>query len=93
MLWSEGQIVTSEQGREKGKHYIIIKTEDKCCYVADGRKAKATKPKKKNYKHLQGTLCQIAEISEITAQGDLPSDEKLRDFLNKYWPENGVKEE
>lgn len=93
MTWSVGQLVTSKQGRDQGRHYIIIKTEEKCCYVADGRKARAASPKKKNYKHLQGTLTRSAEIAATVSAGNLPRDEALRDILNNNWPEDGIKEE
>lgn len=93
MTWSVGQLVTSKQGRDQGRHYIIIKADAKCCYVADGRKAKAASPKKKNYKHLQGTLAQSAKIADTVAAGKLPRDEVLRDILNNNWPEDGIKEE
>ena len=93
MQWSVGQLVTSKQGRDCGRRYVIIHTEAKCCYVADGRKFTAASPKKKKYKHLQGTLNRSPEIAAAVAAAKLPRDEELRQFLNNHWPEDGIKEE
>ncbi|MEG1496194.1 MAG: hypothetical protein RR385_02300 [Clostridiales bacterium] len=86
-------MVTSKQGRDHGHHYVIVKTEDKCCFLADGRKAAVVKPKKKNYKHLQGTLTYSKEIGEKLILNQLPTDAEVREFLNNHWPKNGQKEE
>lgn len=48
-----GQIVRSRAGRDKGKHFIVLKTgPHPFVYVADGMNRRVERPKKKNEKHL-----------------------------------------
>lgn len=50
-----GTIVYSKAGRDKGNMFLVIKTEDRFCYIADGDMRKVEKPKKKKLIHLQRT--------------------------------------
>lgn len=84
MDWSLGQIVISKQGRDNGAVYVVVKTEDHFCFVADGRKTTYLKPKKKNVKHLQATRWISESIAETLATGKVPSDTEIREFLNYH---------
>ncbi len=49
-----GQLVRSLAGRDKGKHYLVLKElNEKYVLLVDGRNRTAHKPKKKNKIHLQ----------------------------------------
>ncbi len=49
-----GSVVQSTAGRDKGALYIVVgKLDYPYVWVADGRKYKADKPKKKNCRHLR----------------------------------------
>lgn len=87
MQWFLGQMVRSKQGRDQGRHYVIIKAEENVCFLVDGRKTAIETPKKKNYKHLQGTKTCSMEIQKKLMAGGLPTDEEIREFLNNYQPE------
>ena len=93
MQWFLGQMVRSKQGRDQGRYYVIMKTEAKYCFLADGRKTTVGNLKKKNFKHLQGTKCCSREIGEKLAQGGMATDGEIRAFLNDYQPEKVTKEE
>lgn len=49
---SIGEIVYSKVGRDKGKYYVIMWTEDEFVGICDGNLHKIDKIKKKKYKHL-----------------------------------------
>jgi len=44
--------VISLNGRDKGKRFLVIGTDDEYSLIADGRSRRAEKPKRKKNKHL-----------------------------------------
>jgi len=59
-----GDVVVSFKGRDKGKMYIVCRT-DKFAYVTDGHMHKLSSPKKKNFKHIKtitSTNCPVANM-------------------------------
>ena len=48
-----GNIVLALAGKEKGGIYVVVKIDDKFVYLADGKRLKADKPKKKSLKHVK----------------------------------------
>ncbi|AQS57985.1 50S ribosomal protein L14 [Desulforamulus ferrireducens] len=49
-----GQLVSSTQGRDTGRYYLVVsKSEDGFILVTDGEYRGIEKPKKKNPKHLK----------------------------------------
>lgn len=69
-----GQLVSSTQGRDKGRYYLVVsKSEDDFILVTDGEYRGIEKPKKKNLKHLkiwphhsEGISRRLAEKSKVT---------------------------
>lgn len=51
----EGMIVYSDAGHDKERFYIVIKTDSQYAYIADGKRRKREKPKRKKFCHLTGT--------------------------------------
>ena len=49
----KGNIVTALAGKEKGQEYVIVALDDKFAYLADGKRLKKDKPKKKSLKHVK----------------------------------------
>ena len=48
-----GNIVLATAGKEKGEHFVVVKVDEKYVYLADGKRLKADKPKRKSYKHVK----------------------------------------
>ncbi|MBQ9757615.1 MAG: RNA-binding protein [Clostridia bacterium] len=48
-----GDVVLSKMGRDSGRHYIVVATEDNFVYICDGDLHKSDKPKKKKNKHVK----------------------------------------
>ena len=65
-------------GKDKGKTFLVVKTENEHSYIANGRRRKAEKPKKKKNKHLEiigKTDCSVLTNKEIK--------KKINEFLKK----------
>ena len=48
-----GHFATSKAGHDKDKLYVIVASDDKYVYLADGRYKTVLAPKKKSIKHIQ----------------------------------------
>jgi len=66
----------SSAGHDKGSWYIIIKQESDCVHIADGRRRKLEKPKRKNIKHV--------EITRKSVELEYFTDKSLRKALWEY---------
>jgi ribosomal protein L14E/L6E/L27E len=81
MEYSVGQKVRSIAGHDNGTDYIIVRTEDNYVYVADGAIRKLENPKKKKFKHIQGSYNISVEIAAKIADGSI-ENHMIRKFLN-----------
>lgn len=72
----QNQIVRAIAGRDKPGYFIVVKTEDGFCFVADGKRRRIENPKKKNPIHLQPTKTVITE--------QLASNKQAREILKKF---------
>ena len=50
-----GTVVKAKAGRDKEGFFVVVKSEDKWGFIADGKRRKAENPKKKNPIHLTVT--------------------------------------
>lgn len=48
-----GNIVLAMAGKEKGDIFVVVKVDEKFVYLADGKRLKFDKPKKKSLKHVK----------------------------------------
>ena len=87
-----GQLVRSLAGRDKGKHYLVLREIDhKYVLLVDGSGRPLDRPKKKNKAHLQpyerrANLGELLEIKNL-------SDSQVIEFLKNLVPETGIPEE
>ncbi len=73
----KGSIVKSLSGHDSGSWYVVIEiTDDGYAKIADGRRRKGEKPKRKNIKHLHSSGERIG-FDGIT-------NRKLRTELHKF---------
>ena len=75
-----GQIVFSKAGHDKGDIFVVLKSDDKYAYLADGKRRKLAKPKKKKLIHIQKTNKVAKDIIEKLDSGIL-LDSDLRKTL------------
>jgi large subunit ribosomal protein L14e len=65
-----GDLAIVRRGRFAGKLFAVVKTEGESrVLIADGVNYRADRPKKKNIKHLQGTLMSLKDVAEKAASG------------------------
>ncbi len=80
-----GQLVRSRAGRDRGKHYLVIKIiNPREVLLADGRSRPLARPKKKNVIHLQ-RYSRRAEIEELSRNQKL-TDSQVIKFIDELAP-------
>lgn len=84
MKITEGLVVKSKAGRDKGDLFIVIRTEGEFAYTANGNQRKVDRPKKKKLKHLEATDY-ISEFvkNRLETIGKVTNQE-LRNALAEY---------
>ncbi len=72
-----GQLVRSRAGRDKGKHYLVLKIwDEKTVLLVNGKNRTLDKPKKKNIIHLQKYRRKVDDFTERLAAKEI-NDEKI----------------
>lgn len=74
----QGMVVRSESGHDCGSFYVVVRLAGDFAYIADGRRRKLHKPKRKNCKHLAQTSRIVEDLPE------LDTDKKIRRILWSY---------
>lgn len=73
-----GMLVYSKAGRDKGKLFLVLATENDFVYLADGDTRRVKMPKKKKVKHINKTN-HVLELDFDTV-----SDSCVRKVLSEY---------
>ena len=85
-MLEKGQVVRSAAGHDKDSCYVVVRVEpDGFCAIADGKRRKLERPKRKNPRHLRPTR----EWVELT---DIASDRALRRLLASLRPQEPEQE-
>ena len=85
-MLKRGQVVRSAAGHDKDSCYVVVRVEpDGFCAIADGKRRKLERPKRKNPRHLRPTR----EWVELT---DIASDRALRRLLRGLRPQEPEQE-
>lgn len=71
-----GMLVKSKSGRDKGRIYVVVRTDRCFAYLADGDLRPLRRMKKKNIRHLQPILKMRLE--------DQTDDRSVRELIAKY---------
>jgi ribosomal protein L14E/L6E/L27E len=71
-------VVVSLNGRDEGKRFLVIGTEDEYSLIADGRRRRVEKPKRKKNKHLL-----LEDKADEPIAQKLKSGEKITN--NEIW--------
>jgi len=81
-------IVISINGRDAGKRFIVIETDQLYSLIADGKGRRYEKPKKKKNKHLKLEGKADSQIIERLNAGERISNSEIRRYLAGYTAEN-----
>lgn len=77
MIIEDGDIVWSKAGHDKGDFFVVIKSDERFCWIANGRSRKLEAPKKKNRIHLSATN---KKVDLRTIKNDCHLRKALSDF-------------
>ena len=76
-----GQIVKVKSGRDRDSVMIVVRVEDGYLFLADGRRRKLGKPKRKNIKHVSPTKVLVNLIPDC---GRSLQDADIRKALKTF---------
>jgi ribosomal protein L14E/L6E/L27E len=83
-IFNVGDIVLSTMGRDSGRHYIIMETEENYVYICDGDFHKVDKPKKKKRKHIKTTGAVSEYVAGKIAEGTKVTNTELRRAILEF---------
>ncbi len=89
-MLTKGQIVFSKSGRDKGNPFIVVSVDEaksRVC-ICDGKLHKLSKPKIKNFTHLQPTNTVDGEIQKKLVENLYLLDSDLRTSLKAFTKES-----
>ena len=74
----KGSVVLVKAGKEKGQLLLVVNLDDKYAYLSDGKRLKASKPKKKSFKHITMFDAQVLSEAEL-----LDTNERINAKIRK----------
>ena len=80
-------IVISINGRDAGKLFIVIGTDNEYSLIANGKNRRYEKPKRKKNKHLKFENKADSLITEKLIEGGKVTNNEIRRFLAEYTAE------
>lgn len=80
----KANIVVSLAGRDKGKIFFILETENEFALIADGKSRRVGQPKRKKLKHLQFVADSESRLAEKIQAGDKILDSEIRRTLAEF---------
>jgi len=84
----KADIVISKNGRDAGKRFLVIGTDEGYSLIADGKSRRYEKPKRKKNKHLMFENKSTGIIAEKLTEGEKITNNEIRRFLAEYTAEN-----
>jgi ribosomal protein L14E/L6E/L27E len=79
-----GTVVISKCGRDKGRYFIVLKSEGGFVYLTDGAMRKLASPKKKKIKHITITSDKLENIADKLKSGKKVFDGEIKSALRVY---------
>lgn len=78
-----GQMVYSKNGRDKGKAFIVVGIEGEYLLLADGKRRRLEKPKRKKIIHVQRVNRADLSLKAKLEKGEYLLDSDLRSALRR----------
>lgn len=78
----KGSIVKAVAGREKNGFFVVLDCDSVFAYIADGKRRKVEKPKKKKLIHISPTGTVI--------EGSIKTNPQIRKILNNFRKSDGL---
>ena len=84
MEYELADVVISLNGRDMGKRFIIVGTEENFSLLADGKGRKLEKPKRKKNKHIKPDGNCIPRLRDKLKIGEKVTNKEIRRELAQY---------
>lgn len=85
-----GRLVRSLAGRDKGEHYLVLRSLDaRHVLLVNGRNRTLERPKKKNLAHLQPYRRRVENMEELMGAQKL-TDSQVISYIKKLAPPEDV---
>jgi len=81
---SKSDIIESLAGRDKGKFFYVIETEENFVLIADGKTRKLENPKRKKLKHVRRVSRTETRVAAKILNGDKVLNSELRRDLATF---------
>ena len=81
MKISESDIVVSVNGRDSGKMFFVIEVDEEYVLLADGKRRRVDKPKRKKIKHVQLVSASGGRTAEKIRIGEKITNSDIRRAL------------
>ena len=91
MRIDQADIVISLNGRDEGKLFLVVGTEDEYALLADGKNRRVEKPKRKKNKHLKLEDKSEGKVAAKLLGGEKPTNNEIRRALAEYAAARGEK--
>ena len=78
------EIVLSIAGHDKGRLFVVLRTEGDFVWLADGKERKLDAPKRKRRKHVRGAGASAHPAIQRLQRGEPVSDRDLRRALAAF---------
>ena len=84
MAFTKGEIVLSLNGRDTGKLFCVLDTQDGFVSIVDGKGRKLATPKRKREKHLKGVGTSAHPAILGLQRGESVTDRSIRQALAAF---------
>ena len=90
MIFELADVVISLNGRDKGKCFLVVGLEDGYSLLADGKRRRLEKPKRKKNKHLEAQRAMETQTAIKLKNGEKVTNNEIRRALAEYIAAIGV---
>ena len=84
MSIEKADVVISLNGRDAGKLFVVVATENEYLFLADGKTRKQDKPKKKKIKHVKLEGKAPSPVADKLMGGEKVTNNEIRRALAQY---------
>ena len=78
---ARSDVVRSAAGRDKGELFFVLETQGDFLLLADGRRRRVERPKRKKRKHVEPVRASLTRTAEKIRSGGAVSNSELRRTL------------
>ena len=84
MIVEKADVVISLCGRDEGKRFLVVGTQDDYSMLADGKSRRVEKPKRKKNKHMKLEGKAVNPVAAKLLSGERVTNNEIRRALAEY---------